>query len=308
MHALLMSRNMIISASRRTDIPACYPDWFYHRIREGFVLTRNPMRYHQVSKIILSPETVDGIVFWTKNPAPMMDRLDELNAYTYYFQFTLTSYGKDIEPNVPTKGNEGIPAFQRLSDTIGPERVIWRYDPILLNEIYTTDYHLEYFHEIAKRLKGYTKKCIISFVDRYQNTERNLNSLGLVEIGDSTKRSLAEFIAETARTYGITVETCAEEIDLGAYGIGRAKCIDGSLLGKLRGYPLNISKDKNQRPQCGCDASVDIGMYNTCKNGCKYCYANYNAGALRNSAAGHDPFSPLLIGNINENDIIKERI
>ena len=299
---------MIVSASRRTDIPACYPDWFYQRIREGFVLTRNPMRFHQVSKIILSPETVDGIVFWTKNPAPMMLRLDELNAYTYYFLLTLTSYGKDIESNVPVKSSEVIPSFQRLSDKIGPERVIWRYDPILLSEKYNIDYHLEYFHEIAKRLKGYTQKCIISFVDRYRNTDANLGSLGLEDIVDSAKRRLAESIAQTARSFGINVETCAEEIDLNAYGIGHAKCIDGNLLDKIRGYPLKVFKDKYQRPHCGCDASVDIGMYNTCKNGCKYCYANYNTRALKSNAAGHDPFSPLLIGSIGEDDVIKERI
>ncbi len=299
---------MIVSASRRTDIPACYPEWFYQRIHEGYVLTRNPMRFHQVSKVILSPEAVDGIVFWTKNPAPMMDRLDELNAYTYYFQFTLTSYGKDIEPNVPVKSSEVIPAFQRLSDKIGPEKVIWRYDPILLSEKCTMDYHLEYFYEIAKRLKGYTDKCIISFVDRYRNTDSNLASFGLAQIDDGAKRRLAEAIYKTTRNFKMTVETCAEEIDLSPYGIGHAKCIDGSLLDKLRGHPLKASKDKNQRPYCGCDASVDIGMYNTCKNGCKYCYANYNIGSLKSAAANHDPFSPLLVGNTGEGDVIKERI
>lgn len=299
---------MIVSASRRTDIPACYPDWFCQRIREGYVLTRNPMRFHQVSKVSLSPEAVDGIVFWTKNSEPMMDRLDELNAYTYYFQFTLTSYGKDIEPGVPAKNSGAIPAFQRLSDKIGPERVIWRYDPILLSEKYTINYHMEYFHEIAKRLKGCTYKCIISFVDRYQNTERNFDSLRFVEIEDDTKRSLADSLSQTARSFGMSMDTCAEEIDLNDYGIGHAKCIDGNLLGKLRGYPLIVSKDKNQRPHCGCDASVDIGMYNTCKNGCKYCYANYKNGAIKINAAGHDPFSPLLIGSIGEDDVIKERI
>jgi hypothetical protein len=237
----------------------------------------------------------------------MMIRLSELSAYTYYFQFTLTSYGKDIEPCVPAKSSEGIPAFQRLCDKIGPERVIWRYDPILLNEKYTSSYHLEYFHEIAKRLKGYTKKCIISFVDRYQNTDRNLQSLGLVDIEDDTKQRLAESLSQTAHSFGMSMDTCAEEIDLYAYGIGHAKCIDGNLLGRLRGFPLNVSKDKNQRPHCGCDASVDIGMYNTCRNGCKYCYANYDSRSLKSSAAGHDPCSPLLIGNIGVDDIIKER-
>jgi hypothetical protein len=298
---------MIISASRRTDIPACYPGWLCQRIREGFVLTRNPMRYHLVSKINLSPETVDGIVFWTKNPAPFIGRLHELNAYAYYFQFTLTSYGKDIEPNVPVKSSDVIPAFQQLSDKIGPERVIWRYDPILLNKKYTEGYHMEYFYEIAKRLNGYTSKCIISFVDRYKNTDRNTHDLGILEIEDNTKRKLAETFSQTAHSYGISLETCAEEIDLNEYGIGHAKCIDGNLLGSQRGSPLKVSKDKNQRPHCGCDASVDIGAYNTCPNGCKYCYANYKTGMQKNSADGHDPFSPMLTGSIGEDDVIKDR-
>jgi len=298
---------MIISASRRTDIPACYADWFYQRIREGFVLTRNPMRFHQVSKVILTPNTVDGIVFWTKNPAPMMERLNEIQLYTYYFQFTLTSYGKDMEPNVPIKSGNVIPTFQRLSEMIGSDSVIWRYDPILISEKYTMDYHMEYFYEIARHLKGYTGKCIISFVDRYRNTESNLNSIGLQEMNDTNKRRLAESLSQTARGFGMTIDTCAEEIDLATYGIGHARCVDADLLGKLRGNPLKAAKDKNQRLNCGCDASVDIGMYNTCKNGCKYCYANYDKRALNNAADSHDPTSPLLIGNILEDDVIKQR-
>ncbi len=298
---------MIISASRRTDIPACYSPWFFERIREGFVLTRNPMRYHQVSKISLSPDTVDGIVFWTKNPTPMLDRLDELNEYAYYFLYTLTSYGKDMEPNVPAKGSEAIPAFHRLADKTGPERVIWRYDPILLSEKYTVDYHLEYFHQIARRLHGYTRKCIISFVDRYKSTDSYFGQDGLTDISDDTKRMLARSICEIARRYDLTVETCAEEIDLSSHGIGHAKCIDGELLGRLRGRPIKASRDKNQRPACGCDASVDIGMYNTCQNGCRYCYANYNPGALKTNTGSHDMHSPLLIGRIGDGDIIRER-
>ncbi len=298
---------MIVSASRRTDIPACYPDWFYQRIREGFVLTRNPMRFHQVSKISLSPDAVDGIVFWTKNPAPMMDRLNELEAYTCYFQFTLTSYGKDMEPNVLSKSNEMIPTFQRLAGKIGPEKVIWRYDPILLSAKYTMDYHLEYFHGIAKRLKGYTGKCVISFLDQYRSTASNLKDIGLVELNDEAKRKLAEPLAKTAHGFGMTIETCAEEIDLQAYGIGHARCIDGSLIERLRGHPIKVPRDKNQRPACGCAASVDIGMYNTCKNGCTYCYANYSSGALKSSASNHDPASPLLMGKPGEGDMIKER-
>ena len=173
---------MIISASRRTDIPAYYADWFCNRIREGYVCVRNPMNFHQVSRIDLSPDVVDGIVFWTKNPLPLMARLEELRGYTFYFQFTLTPYGKDVEPCVPSKNDVILPAFQELSRRVGPERVIWRYDPILFTNRYTMDYHITFFSQLARRLEGYTRKCIISFVDLYRNTQTNMKGLGFVPL------------------------------------------------------------------------------------------------------------------------------
>ena len=161
---------MIISASRRTDIPNYYSEWFFNRIKEGYVLVRNPMNISQVSKISLSPDVVDGIVFWTKNPLPILDRLEELREYTYYFQFTLTPYGKDVEPNVPSKNDLIIPSFRKLSERIGKERVVWRYDPILFNDKYTMDYHVKYFKTLAAKLHAYTEKCIVSILDFYQKT------------------------------------------------------------------------------------------------------------------------------------------
>ena len=137
---------MIISASRRTDIPAFYSDWFFNRIKEGYVLVRNPMNAHQISKISLSADVIDCIVFWTKNPRPMINRLDELKDYNYYFQFTLNSYAKDIEPNVPSKDKEIIKSFRELSEKIGKDRVVWRYDPILINDNYSVDHHIKYFY------------------------------------------------------------------------------------------------------------------------------------------------------------------
>ena len=162
---------MIISASRRTDIPTYYSEWFLNRIKDGFVYVRNPMNVHQISKISLSPDVVDGIVFWTKNPVPMLDKLYNLQDYAYYFQFTVNSYGKDIEANIPSKNDIIVPAFRELSRIIGAEKVIWRYDPIMLTSKYTIDYHVNYFNELAKRLSGYTHKCVISFVDFYRNTQ-----------------------------------------------------------------------------------------------------------------------------------------
>lgn len=298
---------MIISASRRTDIPTYYSDWFLKRIKAGYVYVRNPMNPHQVSQINLSPEVVDGIVFWTKNPTPMLDRLVELNDYMYYFQFTLNSYGVDVEENIPNKSKVVIPAFQRLSDSIGPDRVIWRYDPIFLSKVYTVDYHIRYFEELAKRLSPYTRKCTISFLDLYRNTEKNIAILAPDKFPVERQTQLAKILAEIAHSYGLRIDTCAEEIDLSQYGIEHAKCIDNCLFGQLLQCPLEIKKDKNQRLGCGCAESVDIGAYNTCQNGCKYCYANYSSKAVYMSSKNHDPDSPLLTGEVGADDEIKER-
>lgn len=300
---------MIISASRRTDVPTYYSDWFFNRIKEGYVCVRNPMNIHQISKISLSPDAVDGIVFWTKNPIPMLDRLHELDEkYMYYFQFTLNSYGKDVEANIPNKNDVIIPAFRKLSEQIGSDRVIWRYDPILLTEKYTIDYHVKYFGKIAKRLSCYTKKCVISFVDLYRNTQSNTKGLGLLPLGEVQMFELAQRLVEIAHENGLIVESCAEKINLEQFGIAHGHCIDCSLFERLLGYRLDLNKDKNQREECGCMASIDIGMYNTCQNGCKYCYANFSSkNVVRNSLA-HNPKSPLIAGEIAADDVVKGRI
>ena len=158
---------MILSVSRRTDIPNYYSEWFYNRIKEGFLYVRNPMNAHQVSEIKITPDVVDCIVFWTKNPLPMMKRLNETKDYNYYFQFTLTGYGNDVEVNLSNKKTEMIPVFQELSEKIGKQKVIWRYDPIFFSDRYTKEYHLKAIKSIAEALSGYTEKCVISFVDIY---------------------------------------------------------------------------------------------------------------------------------------------
>lgn len=298
---------MIISASRRTDIPTYYSDWFLNRVKDGYVYVRNPMNAHQVSEISLSPEVVDGIVFWTKNPTPMLEKLSLLNDYMYYFQFTLNSYGVDVERNIPSKEKVIIPAFQKLSDMIGPERVIWRYDPIFLSETYTADYHIRFFEKLAKRLSPFTKKCTISFLDFYRNTKNNVAPLALSAFPVVEQERIAKNIAEIARSYGLGVDTCAEGIELNQYGIEHARCIDDRLLSQLIQCPLNVKKDKNQRLECGCIESLDIGAYNTCHNGCRYCYANYSDKAVSTNGEKHDPNSPLLIGAVGPEDKITER-
>lgn len=298
---------MIISASRRTDIPSFYTDWFLNRVKAGYVYVRNPMNARQISQISLSPEVVDGIVFWTKYPAPMLNRLDALKDYIYYFQFTLNSYGPDVERNVPSKNNVVVPAFKRLSDLIGPDRVIWRYDPIFFNETYTMDYHIHYFEELSKRLSPYTKKCTISFLDFYRNTAKNMAALTPVSPSVEQQIHLAKNIADIAHSYGLLVDTCAEGIDLQQYGIEHARCIDDRLLERLIQAPLGLKKDKYQRLECGCMESLDIGAYNSCRNGCRYCYANFSENTVGTNCTKHNPDSPLLIGETGPNDSVTER-
>ena len=298
---------MIISASRRTDIPTYYSNWFFNRIMDGYVLVRNPMNAHQISKIALNPDVVDGIVFWTKNPIPMLNQLNVLRDYMYYFQFTLNSYAQDVETHVPNKQKHIIPAFKKLSDMIGPDRIIWRYDPIFLFFTYTPEYHIRYFERIAKELSPYTKKCTISFIDFYRNTSKNVSGLSLRDFPEETQKSLAKELAAIAHSYGLLIDTCAEGIELQEYDIEHARCIDDRLLSKLLDCPLDIGKDKGQRLECGCIESIDIGAYNTCRNGCKYCYANYSEKTVCSNFAKHIPDSPLLFGEVGPDDKITER-
>lgn len=298
---------MIVSASRRTDIPSYYSEWFFNRIKEGYVCVRNPMNIHQISKISLSPDVVDGIVFWTKNPIPMIDRIKELDGYTYYFQFTLNSYGKDIECNIPSKNDVIIPAFQKLSSLLGKERVVWRYDPIIINEKYTIKYHKHYFQLLCSELSPYTEKCTVSFVDLYRNTTRNIKPLNIHIPSNEEVLELMDYFSSVAKNEGIYIDTCAEEYDLSSLNINHACCIDKERLERLGNYMLDIGKDKNQRGVCGCIESIDIGMYNTCENGCLYCYANYNQSNATSNHAAHDTESPLICGNISEDDKVNLR-
>ena len=298
---------MILSVSRRTDIPNYYSDWFIARIKEGFLYVRNPMNAHQISKIDLSPEVVDCIVFWTKNPANMIEKLEDLKRYMYYFQFTLTGYGRDVEPNLPNKRQELIPTFKRLSEKIGKERVIWRYDPILISKRYTMNYHLQAFEEIADNLADYTERVVISFVDFYSKTKRNARGLGIRQITDEEMLEVAGKMAQIASKYNLIIETCAEQINLHEIGIQHGSCIDKKLIERLLGCKLIAKKDKNQRAGCGCIESVEVGTYNTCLSGCKYCYANFNDRRVEDNVKSYNRSSALLCGNITSDDSITER-
>ncbi len=297
---------MIISASRRTDVPAFYSEWLFKRFREGYTLVRNPYN-NQVSKIDLSPDVVDAIVFWTKNPVNMISRIHELAHYAYYFQYTLNAYGQDIEKHVPSKNDVIIPAFQQLSDKIGKEKVVWRYDPVFFNEKYTLDYHVKYFNLLANKLADYTEKCTISFIDMYKHIEERVNPL---KIGPGSKQQQIDLIgkfSEIAIDHGIYIDLCAENVDFGQT-VRHAKCIDQQRLERIGDYKLDVGKDSGQRKNCGCVASIDIGAYNTCLNQCVYCYAsNQDNSSSKGKKKLHKPDSPLLFGDIGPEEVIKEK-
>lgn len=297
---------LILSVSRRTDIPAFYSEWFFNRIKEGYLLVRNPMNSHQVSRINLDPSAIDCIVFWTKNPRPMMNRLSELKAYNFYFQFTLNSYDNTIELNVPKK-KYLMDTFIELSEKIGKERVVWRYDPILLSDRFDKEYHCQWFEYLAERLRNYTNKCVISFLDMYSKTKRNLKDIELMPIDTSDMIEIASEFSRIANKYGLVIETCAEDIDLDECGIKHGKCIDDNLISKIIGKEIAIAKDPNQRENCGCVKSIDIGAYNTCKHHCLYCYANFNEKMVYKNVQLHRADSPLLFGELEENDRVVDR-
>lgn len=296
---------MIVSVSRRTDIPAFYSEWFYKRIEAGFVHVINPMNTKQVSKIALDPEHVDCFVFWTKDARPMTKDIDKLDKFNYYFQYTITGYGPEVEKNIKNK-NEIIENFKFLSRKIGKEKMILRYDPIFLTEKYTIDYHCGAFKKLCSKLKGYTTKCVISFIDLYKKTERNTKELHIIKFDEDLIKEIAKKFVQIANEYEITIESCAEEIDLTKYGIEQGSCIDAKLVGSILGYEIDVKQD-NQRKGCKCVKSVDIGQYNTCMHHCLYCYANFNYDEVKKSYKLHNPNSTVLSGEIHPEAKITDR-
>ena len=283
---------MVISSSRRTDIPAFYSDWLINRIRAGVVKTRNPFNSAQVQEISLRPEDVNCIVFWTKDPAPMLPKLQILDemGYHYYFQFTLTPYGRELEQNLRPKP-EIVETFRSLSRKIGSHQVIWRYDPIILNRDWSVDCHITAYEELCKRLSPYTERVIISFVDLYKKvyTDR------MREITPLEMVTLAKEFAGIAADNGLSIYSCCEALDLSVYSIGKSACIDKELIQRITGMPVEAKPDRNQRPNCGCCKSVDIGAYNTCGNGCVYCYANHSPASTARNRERHNPDSAFLM-------------
>lgn len=293
-------KKMIISASRRTDIPSFYSDWFKNRIMEGYCQVKNPFNAKSVADISLKPEDVEAFIFWTRDASPFKQNLFLLDnmGYFYYFQYTLVDYPDFLESDKRTL-KEKLLSFKELSNMIGYKRVIWRYDPVFLSERTGYRYHIESFGKIAREVAGYTQRVIISFVDLYPKVIRTLGLQIGEEVLDPARlegeKAFADFVLrlkETAADAGMSIGSCAEKIDLTRWGIKRGKCIDDALIGPFIKQVPSSRKDPGQRALCRCVVSKDIGRYGSCPRGCLYCYAA--KGGVSQGNMGHDKTLPFL--------------
>lgn len=293
---------MILNVSGRTDIVAFYSKWFLNRLKEGYVDVRNPFNPNLVSRINF--ENVDLILFCTKNPIPIIDKLDDIKI-PYIFHITITPYKNDIEPNLPSK-SDIIEAVKKISTTIGIENVYVRYDPIFISEIYNIEYHIKAFTKLCSLLKGYVKTIIVSFIDNYQNVRKNLPYLKYRSFTEEDYKLIGENFSKIAKNNNMVVQTCFEERNLTEYGFIKGECMSKELAFKLTGKAYKKWQAR-KGSACNCVELVDIGMYNSCNHLCKYCYANYDESKVKININNHDVNSSLLIGHINSNDIIKPR-
>ena len=290
---------MIINTGQRTDIPAFYAEWFATRLREGFVLVRNPYNPKRVARYRLNPDVVDIISFCTKNPEPMLQYMDLLRPFHQLWHVTITPYGKEIEPRVPDK-RQVLDTFRRLSEQVGPECMVWRYDPIFISETYSVDRHIRAFAYMAEALEGYTHTAVISFIDLYEKTRRNFPEAKPVR--EEEQLALGRAFVETGRQYGMTIRPCAEGDELQQFGADCSGCNTVFMYERALGQRLKVPGFAPARKACVCYLGGDIGAYNTCGHLCRYCYANYDAATVRMNMARHYPASPLLVGDLMPDD------
>ena len=294
---------MILNTGSRTDIPAFYSEWFMNRIRAGFVMARNPFYPKQIIRYDLDPSVVDVLVFCTKNPKNMLEHLEVLKKYRMYWNVTITPYGKDIEPNVPHK-KEVMDAFIELSKKVSVKNVVWRYDPIFLNEKYDISHHLMIFEKMCAYLEGYCKHVIISFIDLYEKTKKNFPEVKEVSF-DEQCYITKQFVKIAAR-HGMDIRLCHEDERLAFYGADVTGCLSKEVLEDAIGEQLIVPTSSKSREGCNCLLGNDIGAYNSCLHLCRYCYANFDKDIVLKNHKLHDPKSPLLIGKIEEGDEIRE--
>ncbi len=300
-----MSHPAIISARRRTDIPAYYSTWFMNRIKAGYCTAINPFNATPY-RISLRPDDVDVIVFWTRNPAPLFEhlpRLDELG-YRYYFQYTVMANPRSIDPKSPSS-RVAVETFRALAEIVGRQRVIWRYDPIVLSAETPPSFHVETHARLAEALHGATGRCVVSLVDVYRKANKRLKELARkgIAIEETPQDALAgdtaqmlHALAETAGRHGMEIVSCAEDLDLTPFGIAKGKCVDDGYIKSTFDLDVSHKKDPGQREACGCVVSRDIGMYDSCLYGCQYCYATRDFGTAKTNNAEHKEDSPSLLG------------
>lgn len=291
---------MILNISGRTDVLAFYVDWLMNRLEEGFVDVRNPFYPKSVSRINFCD--VEAIIFCTKNPNPILKYLDRIKI-PFVFQITCTPYGSDIELGIKDK-KEIVESIVELSKRIGKEKVYLRYDPILINKKYTMEYHEKAFERLCTLLNGYVEHVIVSFVDEYKNVNRHKGKLDMKELTDEDFLELGKRLVSIASKYQMTMQTCYEKNDLTSVGFIQSACLTKELAYSLTGRS-NFGKWKAR--DCGCVEMVDIGAYNTCGHYCRYCYANYDEKSVAINRKKHDVNSSLLIGYLEQDDIIKVR-
>lgn len=297
---------MIINTGGRTDTVQYYTDWLLRRFEEGYAFTRNPLFPTKVNRYELDPKVVDCVVFCSKNYQPILPRLHEItDRFNTYFHYTITAYGRDIESGVPPI-DESMATLIELSQLAGRQRVSWRYDPVLLTRDYTIQRHLETFDRMARVLAPHIDRCIFSFVEMYKKLRFNMPELIPLSVEDMDE--LARGLGSIAATYGIRIQTCGTNGDFSRYGIQSSGCMTLDILGEANGVAFKNRKHKGMRQGCHCIESRDIGAYDTCLNGCKYCYANQTPQRAFENYRLHDPASPLLLGQVCPDDTVTQGV
>ncbi len=293
---------MVINVGARTDIVNYYSEWLINRIKDGYAYSRNPLFPNNVSRISLKPEDVDCLMFCSKNYKPMLKYMQEINnKYKIICYYTITAYGKDVEPYVPSI-EDSIDTLIKLSKIVGKEKVLWRYDPILLTEKYTIEYHLKTFAYMAKKISPYVQRCIFSFVEIYKKLDYNMPEI--IPFTTEDKITIVKKLGKIAKDNNLYIQTCGTDENYEKYNVHLSGCTTTKILEQANNVKYKNIKANGMRKGCHCIPSRDIGAYDTCLSGCKYCYANKRPNIARENYKFHDKKSPILIGHIKENDKI----
>ena len=300
----IVSDNMIINVGGRTDIVNYYTPWLLNRLEERYAYSRNPFARENVYKLSLKPEDVDCLLFCSKNYQPILKHIGDIDEkYNILCNYTITAYGKDIEPKVPSI-NQSIKTLKRLYDIVGSNKILWRYDPILLTEKYTVEKHLETFEDMAEAITPVVYRCIFSFVDMYKKVEENMPEI--IPLTEEDKVKLLKGIGEISKKYNLYTQSCATNESYEKYNIHAAGCTTAEILEQAHGVVYKNVKGSGIRENCHCIPSRDIGAYNSCLSECKYCYANRKPDIPKKVIKLHDEKSSLLLGHLNEGDNLIE--